>query len=83
MTCNISLDNRCTDITVQFYKPLSQIIAEQGLGFSWPAHMICKHDRLDEESENINNYGERINYSKTSKVSQNIVIRDCGQQQNS
>ena len=36
--------------------------------------MICKHDRLDEESEKMNNYFERIN-DKTSNVSQIIVIR--------
>ena len=51
---------------------------------SWRAHTICKHDRLDEESEKINNYCERIN-DKTSKVSLNIVINiiDRGHQQNS
>ena len=38
-------------------KPLS----EQGQGISRRAHTICKHDRLDEESEKINNYWERIN----------------------
>ena len=25
------------------------------MAFSWRAHTICKHDRLDEESEKINN----------------------------
>ena len=31
--------------------------AEQGRGFSWLAHTICRQDRLDEESgEKINNY---------------------------
>ena len=41
--------------------------------------MICKHGRLDEEGEKT--VSDRIN-DKTSKVSQNIVIRDCGHQQN-
>ena len=37
--------------------------------------MICKHDRLDEESEKMNNYFERIN-DKTS----NVLITDyCNQ----
>ena len=44
------------------------------------SHGFVKHDRLDEESEKINNHRERIN-NKTSKVSQNIAIRDCGHQQ--
>ena len=52
----------------EFYKPLSQSCAGQGLGFSSWAHTICKHDRLDDESEKINNYRERIN-DKTSKES--------------
>ena len=43
---------------------------------------MCKHDRLDEESEKIKNYCERIN-NKTLKVSQNIVIRGCGNQKDS
>ena len=37
-------------------KPLSQSCAEQGKGFSSRAHMSCKHDGLNEESEKINNY---------------------------
>ena len=37
------------------YKPLSQSCAEQVRASVDGAHTICKHDRLDEESEKINN----------------------------
>ena len=58
------------------------IMRRTGLGFLLTAHTTCKHDRLDEKGEKIDNFRERTN-DKTSKVSQNIVIRDCGYQQNS
>ena len=41
---------------LNYYKPFSQSCTEQGEGFSWPAHTICKHGRLAEESEKISNY---------------------------
>ena len=37
-------------------RPPSPSCAGQGYGISWPANTICKHDRLDEEDKQIDNF---------------------------